>query len=617
MTDVNSLLLDARDPSGHWVGSLSSSALSTATAVTALSLYNRETAHHSESVSECIHAGLAWLANHVNADGGWGDTDRSFSNLSTTTLVWAAFGAAPGGDATWPRTVSGAESWLNKNVGGIEPDRLANAVIRRYGKDRTFSVPILTLTALSGRLGSGKAAWARVIPLPFELAALPRGFFAALRLPVVSYALPALIAIGLVRHRMAPSGKPWVRWIRSRVESRTLKVLESVQPENGGFLEATPLTSFVTMSLIGAGHRGHPVTERGIRFLMKSVRPDGSWPIDTNLATWVTTLSVNALAAHRPNPLDAAARERIADWLIRQQYTSVHPYTGAKPGGWAWTPLPGGVPDADDTAGAVLALRHLEPDSRRARQAACMGIRWLIDLQNSDGGIPTFCRGWGHLSFDRSSPDLTAHALRAWRAWYEVLDAPLQRNTRSAITAAIRYLRKSQRADGSWFPLWFGNQHAPDDVNPTYGTSRVLAALAGFADTDTQQGIDANPMIDAGVSWLMSARNQDGGWGGDHRTPSSLEETALVVEALALLDASGKHSSRDQEQPLQTVIENGLRWLHEAIGRGEHRRATPIGFYFARLWYFESLYPLTFTAGAVNRANARGTETANRRGAGS
>ena len=24
--------------------------------------------------------------------------------------------------------------------------------------------------------------------------------------------------------------------------------------------------------------------------------PDGSWPIDTNLSTWVTTLSVNALA---------------------------------------------------------------------------------------------------------------------------------------------------------------------------------------------------------------------------------------------------------------------------------------------------------------------------------
>ena len=41
-----------------------------------------------------------------------------------------------------------------------------------------------------------------------------------------------------------------------------------------------------------------------------------------------------------------------------------HPYTGAAPGGWAWTDLPGGVPDADDTPGALLALVALEPGIR-------------------------------------------------------------------------------------------------------------------------------------------------------------------------------------------------------------------------------------------------------------
>ena len=34
----------------------------------------------------------------------------------------------------------------------------------------------------------------------------------------------------------------------------------------------------------------------GVKFLVNSVRPDGSWPIDTNLATWNTTLAINALA---------------------------------------------------------------------------------------------------------------------------------------------------------------------------------------------------------------------------------------------------------------------------------------------------------------------------------
>ena len=76
------------------------------------------------------------------------------------------------------------------------------------------------------------------------------------------------------------------------------------------------------------------------------------------------------------------------------------------------------MPDADDTPGALLALLQLGTvESADARSRGIAGVRWLLDLQNRDGGIPTFCRGWGALPFDRSSPDLTAHTLRAWSAW--------------------------------------------------------------------------------------------------------------------------------------------------------------------------------------------------------
>jgi squalene-hopene/tetraprenyl-beta-curcumene cyclase len=135
----------------------------------------------------------------------------------------------------------------------------------------------------------------------------------------------------------------------------SLKVLERIQPENGGFLEAAPLTSFVTMSLAGMGLSDHPVAKKGVEFLLNSIRPDGSWPIDTNLATWTTTLAVNALGDDLPE----ADRPVIRDWLLEQQYKTLHPYTNADPGGWAWTNLPGGVPDADDTPGAMLALIEL------------------------------------------------------------------------------------------------------------------------------------------------------------------------------------------------------------------------------------------------------------------
>src|SRR5262245_53919091 len=82
-------LLAERTAAGYWTGELSSSALSTATAVTALAI--ADGADASSQFSQQVWAGLQWLADHVNTDGGWGDTVISKSNLSTTTLCWAAF----------------------------------------------------------------------------------------------------------------------------------------------------------------------------------------------------------------------------------------------------------------------------------------------------------------------------------------------------------------------------------------------------------------------------------------------------------------------------------------------------------------------------------------------
>jgi squalene-hopene/tetraprenyl-beta-curcumene cyclase len=160
---------------------------------------------------------------------------------------------------------------------------------------------------------------------------------------------------------------------------------------------------------------------------------------------------VKALA-HQPRVLTPEQRLTLREWLLGQQYQVEHLYTRAAPGGWAWTPLPGGVPDADDTPGALLALLALGVVDGPMERAAAAGVRWLMDLQNRDGGIPTFCRGWGALPFDRSSPDLTAHTLRAWSAWYPHLstaDASLKGPLERAIRRAIAFLAKSQQNDGS------------------------------------------------------------------------------------------------------------------------------------------------------------------------
>src|SRR5437867_3480051 len=97
-------------PAGHWVGDLSASALSTATAVTALATVDRE------KNAALIAGGLRWLAEHRNADGGWGDTTKSKSNISTTALCWAAFGAGQA-DEEYPGIVEGAVNWLAQASG--------------------------------------------------------------------------------------------------------------------------------------------------------------------------------------------------------------------------------------------------------------------------------------------------------------------------------------------------------------------------------------------------------------------------------------------------------------------------------------------------------------------
>jgi squalene-hopene/tetraprenyl-beta-curcumene cyclase len=599
-------LLAERNAEGFWVGELSSSALATAVAIIALKLVD-ETQHRLQ-----IDAGLAWLTTHQNNDGGWGDTTKSFSNISTSMLVRAAFEIVGHRSETLDRL----EAYLDGKCGRTQADR-AEAIRNRYGKDRTFSVPILMTCALAGLV-----PWNEVPRLPFELACLPQSWYRFARLPVVSYALPALIAIGQCVHRHRPTWNPITGPLRWLAKNESLLVLRRIQPSSGGYLEATPLTAFVVMSLATSPTRERgferEVIESGVKFILESMRSDGSWPIDTNLSIWVTTLSINALTA--AGDLESLPdKPKLLEWLLAQQTEERHPFTGAEPGGWGWSHCPGSVPDCDDTPGGVLAVLALAmplpplktKDDWNAHgrspaiSAITNGMKWINDLQNNDLGFPTFCRGWGRLPFDRSGSDLTAHALRAvaitlFQFKGDVPDIEGMRAFELVRSLDYpgppsNYLKSNQRADGSWLPLWFGNQHAPDDVNPVYGTARVIAAYRDL-------GMREEPECQRGVSYLLSVQNPDGGWGGAKGCPSSVEETALAVEVLIDLIPLTPDPSPTEGEGDKKAVERGIQWLIDAVESGRFREPSPIGFYFAKLWYFEKLYPLIFTVAALGRA---------------
>ena len=592
-------LLDSRSHESFWQGRLSSSALSTATAVFALGTID------GEKYNSQIRNSLSWLCNNVNNDGGWGDTPLSLSNISTTMLCWSAFVVAKN-SAQYEKTITNAEKWLIKNVGSLETDQLLKAVNAQYGNDRTFSAPILSMCALAGRLNGGKEIWKKIKPLPFELAVMPHQFYKFLRLPVVSYALPVLIAIGQLHFHHHRPVSPVARLLRHLTQHKTYNKLINIQPENGGFLEAVPLTSFVVMALAATGKKNDIVVKNGLRFLFDSVRTDGSWPIDTNLATWVTTLSINALAINPDfiNVLSLNDRESLQQWLLSQQHRKLHPYTNAAPGGWAWTNSPGAVPDADDTAGALIAIRNLNLINENVLKSIKAAIKWLLEIQNKDGGIPTFCKGWNNLPFDRSTPDITAHVIIAMDKWFNMLSDPMKKKIDSAITNALDYLARAQKTNGSWIPLWFGNQFDSQQQNPVYGTAKVIMSLSRILPRLNLKYIT---MLQKAIYWLLSAQNVDGSWGANKSIKPSIEETALAVDALAgLLNILAVTSEKDytMHPPVKQMRSQALKgaaWLVKRIENATSLTPSPIGLYFARLWYFEELYPVIFTLSAMTK----------------
>jgi squalene cyclase len=669
--ELADLLLAKQNSDGFWEGRLSSSALGVAVAITAM--HFDDAARHKGAMEQ----GVKWLVTNRNSDGGYGDSSESLSNISTSLLVYAALNIQDNAIAGLRQTRENLSGYLNRQSIDVHSASVADAILAHYKTDYTFSVPILVMCALCG-IPSGDAF--RKIPrLPFELALLPRSFYRVLKLSVVSYAIPALIAVGIAIFHHKQKRNPLVTRLRRRAIAPSLRLLQTLMPESGGFLEAIPLTAFVSMCLIASGHRDLSVVEKGIGFLKSTQREDGSWPIDIDLSTWVTTLSVKALqcpalydqantyakdhagglqataitdaedhtgglqndgitetkdgvgslqdtgitdtkdhagslkdtgitgAKDHPLsaqndgttdaglPLNARERERLTDHILCLQYKTVHPFNGAMPGGWGWTHHAGSVPDGDDTPGAIIALLLLNRyHPEKVKDAVLAGCDWLLDLRNSDGGFPTFVKGWGRLPFDQSCADLTGHAVLALSLTLNTFKNNLiptrHKNYEKAIQQGITYLQKNQRSDGALLPLWFGNQQAPGHLNPVYGTARVLTYLNDMAALPVMS--DAVKMriaevTERGRSYLRKVQNPDGSWGGDAGVPGTLEETALALGALA-----GKEDLAS--------CSRAVRWLdRQYSGRG--LVASPIGLYFASLWYDEVLYPHTAYLEGISR----------------
>jgi squalene-hopene/tetraprenyl-beta-curcumene cyclase len=584
LKEVGRFVATELKPEGYWEGKLSSSALGVAVAVAALHFDDKK-----KNASE-IKAGVKWLLKNINADGSYGDTPESPGNVSTSLLVYAALNLYAAGDRSVKAKQIQIENYLKTQKIDVASPQVAEFILEHYQNDYTFSVPILAMCGLCGV--PDESAFQHIPQLPFELSLMPRRFYRLLNLSVVSYAIPALVAVGIVIFKKKKSNLFW-RIIRRFSVEKAMQILHRMLPESGGYLEAIPLTAFVALSLLNSGYGKTEVVKKGIRFLKNTQRSDGSWPIDVDLSSWVTSLSVKAYRSNLTAFITTDQQDGIADHFKLIQNEGVHPFNGTGPGGWGWTNYAGSVPDGDDTPGTILALLKLQPENK-VKKEVLDAVNWLGKLQNNDGGFPTFSKGWGKLPFDQSCSDLTGHCLLAVSAVRETYSHDLRkqeiRKLEKIAAGALAFLKKHQRRDGSWLPLWFGNQLTPDHKNPVYGTAKVVTYLKDalvYQWLPENARIQLEMMVQGGNDFLFSIQNKDGSWGGDKSISGTMEETALAVSAL---------SSNDNLE----VCNSGLNWLDRFYTENGFR-AAPIGLYFASLWYDEKMYPVTAYLEAISR----------------
>ena len=174
----------------------------------------------------------------------------------------------------------------------------------------------------------------------------------------------------------------------------------------------------------------------------------------------------------------------------------------------------------------------------------------------------------------------------------------------------VAWLVANQNADGGWGSGVWGKAEG------IRGAGFGVREEKGRNDTD-HVVLSTQYSVPSTQSQIPNSKFQIRPPSPEPRVPSpltsSVEETALAVEALlatspAVADSRNAtegvpySAHAERRSPIPDPLLRGLAWLIDRVEAGQHRQPAPIGFYFAKLWYYEKLYPLTFTVAALGRA---------------
>jgi squalene-hopene/tetraprenyl-beta-curcumene cyclase len=320
---------------------------------------------------------------------------------------------------------------------------------------------------------------------------------------------------------------------------------------------------------------------------------------------WDTALSLNAaaMAGLLGNHRSIARGIR---WLLEREVRRTGDWSFAnphlEPSGWCFEYRNGFYPDIDDTAMVLMALaRTGHAGNPQGHPAAERALRWLLGMQNKDGGWAAFDRDINrdvltkvpfadhNAMLDPSCPDITGRVL-------EALGQYGYRVGNTQVDKGVAFIAKTQDPRGCWIGRW--------GVNYLYGTWQVLIGLQAV-DFDPQ-----HPMVRRAVAWLKSVQQPGGGWG---ETCRSYDDPSLAGQgtptasqtawALLALIAAGEAASEEVRAGIDYLIDT-----QQADGNWQEEQFTGTG--FPKVFYLKyHMYSLYFPLMALARfASARSHE---------
>lgn len=363
--------------------------------------------------------------------------------------------------------------------------------------------------------------------------------------------------------------------IHSLAINRTKQyMLDHIEPDGTlyCYFSSTFLMIFALLSL------GHPTNDslivkaiQGLKAMKCTIR--GHTHIQYTTATvWNTSLISYVLQVAGVPPTESVIQKANQYLIAKQQIEygdwAIHD-PGVPPGGWGFSASNTMNPDVDDSTTSLRAISQLVWLIPTFHQAWNKGIRWVMSMQNRDGGWPAFeknvdnellnllpIEGGRFLLTDPSSADLTGRTLEFLGGYTN-----LSKNY-DAMRRGVDWLVHHQEKDGSWYGRW--------GICYIYGT---WAAITGLISAGVHP---ESPVIQKAVNWLLTIQNPDGGWGescksdlASHYVPlgsSNITQTAWALDAL--IAASEKVTKE---------IKTGISYLLASYNKNDWTHSYPVG----------------------------------------